>query len=428
MSNLWIRNGRLIDPATEEDLVGDLVIREGRIASSGVPPAPGSQEIDATGLIVSPGWIDCRVALREPGFEEDETILTGTAAAVAGGFTTIASLPDTEPVVETRAAAEFVSRQAERARHCHVLPLGAVTKGNRGEELAEIGQLVDGGAVAFTDGKRAIANAEVMRRALQYCGMWDKPILHHPQVPELVAGGIMNEGYHSTILGLRGMPAAAEEIMVRRDIALAELTRGRVHLMGISSRRSVEEVREARLRGIAVSADVTPVHLLLTDEALTSYGANFKLDPPLRTEPHIAALIAGLKDGTIEIISADHTPVAPEKKTRELDVVPFGVVGLETALPVCRKALIEPGHLTWAELIAKFTLGPAKLLGLTDRGSLRPGGLGDVTLFDPDREWTVDPSRFRSKSRNTPFTGVTMRGSVCYTIVGGAIRYDAGLA
>lgn len=426
MSNLWIRNGRLIDPATGEDRVGDLVIREGRIASPGVPAAPGSLAIDATGLIVSPGWIDCRVALREPGFEEDETILTGTAAAVAGGFTTIASLPDTEPVVETRAAAEFVSRQAERARHCHVLPLGAVTKGNRGEELAEIGQLVEGGAVGFTDGKQAIANAEVMRRALQYCGMWDKPILHHPQVPTLVAGGIMNEGYHATILGLRGMPAAAEEIMVRRDIALAELTLGRVHLMGISSRRSVEEVREARSRGIAVSADVTPVHLLLTDEALTSYGANFKLDPPLRTKPHIEALIAGLKDGTIEIISADHTPVAPEKKARELDVVPFGVVGLETALPVCLAALIEPGHLTWGELIGKFTLGPAKLLGLTDRGSLGPGSLADVTVFDPDQEWTVDSKRFRSKSRNTPFDGAVMRGRVRYTIVGGSIRYDGG--
>jgi len=424
MSDLWIRHGRLIDPASGVDRQGDLVILGGRIAPPGTASPPGAAEIDARGLIVSPGWIDCRVALREPGFEEDETILTGTAAAVAGGFTTIASLPDTEPVVETRAAAEFVARQAERANHCRVLPLGAVTKGNKGQELAEIGQLVDGGAVALTDGKRPIANSEVMRRALQYCSMWNKPILHHPQVPELVTGGVMNEGYHATILGLRGMPAAAEEIMVRRDIALAELTQGRIHLMGLSSDRSVEEVRQARARGVAVSADVTPVHLLLTDEAMTSYDANFKLDPPLRTEEHIAALIAGLKDGTIEIISADHTPVAPEKKGRELDVVPFGVVGLETALSVCRAALIERGHLTWSELIGKFTVGPAALLGLEDRGTLRSGSLGDVTIFDPDEEWTVDPSRFRSKSANTPFAGVKMRGRVRYTIVGGAVRFD----
>ena len=425
MSHLWIRHGRLIDPASGVDRQGDLVIRDGQIAPAGADPAPGATVIDARGLIVSPGWIDCRVALREPGFEEDETILTGTAAAVAGGFTTIASLPDTEPVVETRAAAEFVARQAERAGHCRVHPLGAVTKGNKGQELAEIGQLVDGGALALTDGKRPIGNSEVMRRALQYCSMWQKPVLHHPQVPELVTGGVMNEGYHATILGLRGMPAAAEEIMVRRDIALAELTQGRIHLMGLSSDRSVEEVRQARARGVQVTADVTPVHLLLTDEAMTTYDANFKLDPPLRTEEDIAALIAGLKDGTIEIISADHTPVAPEKKARELDVVPFGVVGLETALSVCRAALIERGHLTWPELISKFTVGPAKLLGLADRGSFHPGAAADVTIFDPDEEWTVDPRRFHSKSANTPFGGVKMRGRVRYTIVGGTVRFDS---
>lgn len=425
MSHLWIRHGRLIDPASGVDRQGDLVIRDGQIAPAGTDPAPDATVIDARGLIVSPGWIDCRVALREPGFEEDETILTGTAAAVAGGFTTIATLPDTEPVVETRAAAEFVARQAERAGHCRVHPLGAVTKGNKGQELAEIGQLVDGGALALTDGKRPIANSEVMRRALQYCSMWQKPVLHHPQVPELVAGGVMNEGYHATVLGLRGMPAAAEEIMVRRDIALAELTQGRIHLMGLSSDRSVEEVRQARARGVQVTADVTPVHLLLTDEAMTSYDANFKLDPPLRTEEDIAALIAGLKDGTIEIISTDHTPVAPEKKARELDVVPFGVVGLETALSVCRAALIERGHLTWPELISKFTVGPAALLGLSDRGSFRPGAAADVTIFDPDEEWTVEPARFRSKSANTPFGGVKMRGLVRYTIVGGTVRFDS---
>ncbi|WP_075096909.1 dihydroorotase [Planctomyces sp. SH-PL14] len=424
MSELWIRNGRLIDPSSGTDRRGDLLVRNGLIAPEGAVPVTDCPVIDAVGLIVSPGWIDCRVALREPGFEEDETIESGTSAAVAGGFTTIASLPDTQPVVETRAAAEFVARQAERAGHCNVLPLGAVTKGTEGQELAEIGQLVAGGAVGFTDGKRPLANAEVMRRALQYCSMWSKPILHHPQVPELVTGGVMNEGFHSAVLGLRGMPTAAEEIMVRRDIALAELTGGRIHLTGISSRRSVDELREARNRGIAVSADVTPAHLLLTDEAMTSYGANYKLDPPLRTQTHIEALIAGLKDGTIEIISSDHTPVAAEKKARELDVVPFGIIGLETALSACRAALIEPGYLTWGELLSKFTIGPARLYGLITKGTLQAGADADLTIFDPDVAWTVDASRFRSKSGNTPFHGQTMRGRVRYTIVDGLVRYQ----
>lgn len=422
MSTLLIRGGRIVDPANQRDTFGDLLIVDGRISAPGITIEDADETIDATGLIVAPGLIDVRVSLREPGFEEDETIESGTRAALAGGFTTIGSLPDTEPVVDTRAAAEFVSRQAERADHCRVVPLGAVTKRHAGEELAEMGQLVDGGAAAFTDGKVPIANSEVMRRALQYAGMFDRAILHHPQVPELVAGGVMHDGFYSTKLGLRGMPAAAEEIMVRRDIALAEHTGSRIHLMGLSSRNSVDEVRQARQRGIRVTADVTPHHLALTDACLETYDANYKVDPPLRTREHIDALIEGLQDGSIEIISSDHQPLAEEKKSVELDQVPFGIIGLETLLPVCVQTLIAPGLLTWLQLIAKLTTGPAGLLNLK-AGTLSTGTVADVTLIDPSAEWTIDASAFASRSRNTPFDRQTVKGRAVCTIVGGEVRY-----
>src|SRR5690606_15108602 len=409
MSTLLIRGGRIVDPANQRDAPGDLLIVDGRIAQVGSSSSAPDEVIDAAGLIVSPGLIDVRVALREPGFEEDETIHSGTRAALAGGFTCIGSLPDTEPVVDTRAAAEFVSRQAERAGPCRVVPLGAVTKKRAGEELSEMGQRVDGGAGAFTDGKQPIANSEVMRRALQYAAMFDRAILHHPQVPELVAGGIMHDGFYSTKLGLHGMPAAAEEIMVRRDIALAEHTGGRIHLMGLSSRNSVDEVRQARQRGIRVTADVTPHHLALTDACLETYNSNYKVDPPLRTQPHIDALIEGLQDGTIEIISSDHQPLSEEKKWVELDQVPFGIVGLETLVPVCVRPLRSPGLLPWLQLSAKLPTGPAALRNL-EAGTLSPGSVADVTLIDSKVEWTIDASQFASRSRNTPFDGQTVQG------------------
>ena len=422
MKSLLIRGGRLIDPAHEIDQTGDLLVVDGRIAEGTAAGSTADQVIDARGKIVCPGLIDCHVGFREPGFEEDETIESGASAALAGGFTTVASLPDTMPVVDTRASAEFVIRQAERAGHCRVLPLGAATKGLQGKELAEIGQLIDGGAIAFSDGKQPIANAEIMRRALQYTRMWNKPILHHAQVPELVHEGVMHEGFQSTVLGLRGMPAAAEEIMVRRDIALVETTGGRVHLMCVSSRRSVEEIRQAIARGLPVSADVTPQHLLLTDDLLTTFDANLKVDPPVRTEDHRQALIEGLQDGTIAVISSDHQPVAEEKKTLEIDRAPFGIVGLETLLPLCVEALITPGHLDWMQLLAKLTSGPAHLLGL-ETGTLRPGTPADITILDPEEIWRIDAAAFCSRSRNTPFDGKTVRGRVKYTIVDGEIRY-----
>lgn len=413
----------MIDPASGLDRTCDVLIVDGRVSAIGTAPGTHADlRLDATDCIVSPGFIDCHVAFREPGSEEDETISTGSRSAIAGGFTTVACLPDTEPPIDTRAAAEFVIRQSKRADGCRVFPLGAVTKGLKGEELAEIGQLIHGGAVGFSEGKQAIANAEIMRRALQYTSMWTRPLLHQPQVRELSAGGVMHEGYVSTLLGLRGIPAAAEEIMVRRDIALVESTGGRIHLMCLSSLRSVDEVRQAQARGLNVTADVTPHHLLMTDDMLSEFDTHLKVDPPLRTGEHRQALIAGLKDGTIGIIASDHQPWAQEKKEREFDQAPAGIIGLETLLPICIEALIDSGALTWPELISKLTIGPAQLLGL-DAGTLTVGAPADVVVFDPTERWTVNAQQFASRSRNTPYHGKTVTGRVRHTLVDGEVRF-----
>jgi dihydroorotase len=430
VSKLLISGGRVIDPANNIDAIGDVLISDGQIQSVTVRAADGqaiatphdTEVIDATGLIVCPGFIDTHVSLREPGFEEDECTASGTAAALAGGFTTIAAQSDTSPVVDNRSAAEFIRLQAERARKCRVYPLGAVTKSSKGEELAEIGQLVEGGAVGFSDAKHPVANAEVMRRALEYTGMFHRPILHFAMVPELSEGGVIHEGFLATRLGLRGIPAAAQDIMTGRDIALAELTGGRIHLMCVTTKDSVERVRRAQAIGISVTADVTPHHLLLTDEAMETFDTMYKCHPPLRSAEHVEALIAGLKDGTLSAITADHQPLAFEKKQVELDQAPPGICGLETLLAVCVKALIEPQHLSWSELIARLTTGPAAVLGL-DHGTLSTGKAADVTLIDPHEQWTVKSAEFHSRSRNTPFDGQSFTGRVVTTIVDGEVRY-----
>ena len=422
MSTILIRGGRLIDPSQEIDRVADLLLQDGRVEEIAPETTSAETVIDAGGLLVCPGLIDCQVALREPGFEEDETIATGTAAALAGGMASVACMPDTKPVVDDRAAAEFIRLQSDRAAHCHVFTLGAVTKNHDGQELAEIGQLVEGGAVAFTDAKKAVANSEVMRRALQYTRMFGRPILTSPQVPELIHDGVMHEGFYSTLLGLRGMPAAAEEIMVERDIALAELTGGRVHLMCISTAGSVDLIRRAKLRGVKVTASVAAHQLALTDAALRSFDPNLKVTPPLRSQDHIDALIEGLKDGTIDVLTSDHQPHAEEKTDRELDLAPFGISGLETLLPICVKTLIQPGHLTWPQLIAKLTIHPAGVLGIS-KGALAPGADADVTLIDPDVEWTIEVKKFASKSCNNPFDGWTVQSRAHTVIVAGEIRF-----
>jgi len=423
MSTLQITGGRIVDPSQGIDRVGNLLIRGGRIVSFDDKSALAERQIDARGKIVAPGLIDLHVSHREPGDNHEEHTASATAAALAGGFTSIVCMPDTDPAIDNRAAAEFVLLQAERARNCHVFPLGAITKRCEGKELAEIGQLVEGGAMGFSDGIHPVANAEMMRRAMEYAAMFDRTIFALPQVPEMIEQGVMHEGFHSTLLGLKGMPATAEEIMVARDIALAELAESRLHLMCLSTSGGLDLVRRAKRKGIRVSCEVTPHHLALTDESLRSFDSNYKVLPPLRPQEHIDALLEGLKNGTIDVIASDHQPFASETKDRELDLVPFGIVGLETLLPICIKTLIEPGHLEWSAFLSRLTENPAKILGI-EKGTLQPGCDADVTVIDPDSEYTIDSAQFRSHSSNTPFHGWKVKGRVETVMVNGEIRFS----
>ncbi len=431
MQTLRISNGRVIDPSQGIDQVTDLWIRDETILGIGElreltqPGSPPTDRvIDAQDKIICPGLIDMHVHLREPGREEDETIATGTAAALAGGVTSVACMPNTEPALDSQASAEFVYLQAARAGNANVFPVGAITKGRQGQELAEIGGLVEGGAVAFTDDGSPVVSAEIMRRALEYCRMFNKAVLSHAEDLELTKGGVMHEGFESMRLGLRGMPAAAEEVMVHRDIILAELTGGRLHILHVSTAGSVELIRQARRRGVQVSGEATPHHFTLTDKCLRTFDSNYKMAPPLRTDQDVQAVIAGLKDGTLEVIATDHAPHAPEKKMRELDQAPNGIIGLETLLPICVMSLIEPGHLTWPQLIEKLTVNPARILGI-DRGTLKPGAKADVSIIDPKAEWTIDANLFRSKSRNCPFAGWKVRGRAHAVLLNGQVKYSA---
>jgi dihydroorotase len=424
MPRTLIRGGRVIDPAQGLDAVTDLWLEGDRVLHIGSRPDLQAEiVVDATGKIVCPGLIDMHVHLREPGREEDETIATGTAAALAGGVTSVACMPNTEPAIDNQAAAEFVILQARRAGQANVFPIGAITKGRRGEELAELGGLVEGGAVGFSDDGSPVRSAEIMRRALEYARMFDRVVMDHCEDTELTRNGVMHEGEVSLALGLPGMPAAAEEIMVARDIILAEQTGGRLHILHVSTAGSVELIRRAKQRGVAVTCEACVHHFALTDEALRSFDSNFKMNPPLRTRRDVEAILVGLRDGTIDAIVTDHAPHAPEKKLRELDQAPFGVIGLETLLPICIKTLIEPGVLTWSEMIAKLTIHPARILGI-DRGTLRPGAIADVTIIDPEVEWTIDPNQFRSKSRNCPFAGWRVRGRAHTVLVAGQVKYS----
>jgi len=421
MNTLRITNGRVIDRSQGLDQVTDLWIRGETILGLGPQPHQAERTIDAAGKIVCPGLIDMHVHLREPGREEDETIATGTAAALAGGVTSVACMPNTEPALDSQASAEFVYLQAGRAGNANVFPVGAITKGRQGQELAEIGGLVQGGAVAFTDDGSPVVSAEIMRRAFEYCRMFDKAVLTHAEDLELTRGAVMNEGFESMRLGLRGYPAAAEEVMIHRDIELAALTGGRLHVMHVSTAGGVDLVRRAKERGIRVTGEACPHHFTLTDRCLRTFDSNYKMSPPLRTQADVEAIIAGFKDGTLDVIATDHAPHAPEKKLRELDQAPNGIIGLETLLPICVVALIEPGHLTWPQLIEKLTINPAHVLGI-DRGTLKPGARADVAIIDPKAEWTIDPNRFRSKSRNCPYAGWKVRGRADTVIVSGAVK------
>ena len=426
MSTLLIQGGRIIDPSQAIDRIDDLLVRDGIILAIGQSSHEKVDEtIDATGLIVTPGLIDMHVHLREPGREEDETIETGTRAALAGGFTSVACIPNTEPPTDTQAAVEFIHQKAVRADTCNVFVVGCVSRNREGKELAEIGQLVEAGAVAFSDDGAPIYDAELMRRAFEYCRMFDKPIFAHEEVLELSRGGVMHEGLVSLVLGLTGMPAAAEEVMIGRDIALAEVTGGRLHVMHVSTARGVELIRAAKARGTRVTAEACPHHFTLTDESLRGFDSNAKMSPPLRTAVDVEAIISGLVDGAIDCIATDHAPHAPEKKMLEIDRAPFGILGLETALGLSITRLVATGRIGWPRLVEAMSLLPAQILGVT-RGTLRTGAIADITLINPDLSWRVDVDKFCSKSVNSPFQGWVLKGRAVFTIVAGRVKYRLG--
>lgn len=423
MSKILIQNGRVIDPSQQMDRVTNLLIEGDRIAAYDVDSVEDCETIDASGKIVAPGLLDIHVHLRDPGREEDETIETGTAAALAGGFTSIACCPNTEPPIDSQGTVEYIKQKAARADNCNVYVIACVSKNREGKELAEIGQLIEAGAVGVSDDGAPVYSAELMRRAFEYCLMFNRPVMNHAEIMELTKNGVMHEGLTQLVLGLGGIPAAAEDVMVSRDVALAEATGGWLHVMHLSCGGSIHIIRRAKKRGVRVTSEVTPHHFTLTDECLRTFDSNYKMNPPLRGQGHVDACIEGLQDGTIDCIVTDHAPHAKEKKMQELDRAPFGILGLETALGLVVTKLIEPGHLDWTTALQKLTINPARVIGV-DKGTLAIGADADVVVIDPNVEWTVDPAEFKSKSTNTPFTGWKLRGRAEKVIVGGRIKFS----
>jgi dihydroorotase len=421
--SLLIRGGRVIDPSQEIDEKMDVLIVGGKIAGLGREAAGSADEvIDASGLLATPGLIDMHVHLREPGYEDQETIETGTAAAAAGGFTAVACMPNTDPPLHSDAEIEFVLRQAELTAQTRVYPIGALTKSRAGKELAEIGLMVRAGAVAFSDDGDGIADASVCLRAMSYVSQFGRLFIQHCEDKSL-AGGCMNAGVTATRLGLPGMPAVAEAIMAQRDIMLARQSGVRYHVAHVSTAGTIELVRQARIEGLPVTTEVCPQHLLLTEEMCARYDANFKMNPPLRSQGDLQACLEGVRDGTIDCLVTDHAPHLNSEKERGFQDAPFGIIGLETALPLFIRALIDSEVLDWPRVITAMSTRPAQLLDVPG-GTLKVGSPADVTLIDPEVEWTIDAERMRSKSRNTPFDGWPVRGRAATTIVGGEIRYQ----
>ena len=427
MTRILLRGGRAVDPSQTLDSICDVLIADGRIEACGPRVAheatsPDIQTIDCTGLIVAPGFIDVHCHLREPGREDVETIASGARAAAAGGFSAVCAMPNTDPVTDNQAAVGFIIRQASLAQSARVYPIGAVSVGQQGGALAEFGEMVGAGAVAVSDDGKPVASAHLMRTALEYARTFGIPVADHCEEPTLAHGGAMNEGIVSARLGLKGIPSEAEEIMVIRDILLARRTGGHVHLCHMSTRGSVELIRWGKDRGINVTAEVCPHHISLTEEAVGNYDTHAKMNPPLRTQDDVDALREAVRDGTIDVIATDHAPHHYDEKEREFADAPNGIIGLETALSVNITWLVKPGLIDVALLVEKMSSAPARVFHLPG-GSLRKGGIGDVTIFDPTADWVVDPKRFVSKGRNTPYAGQTLTGRVHYTIVGGRVVY-----
>jgi dihydroorotase len=429
--DMVIKNGLVIDPAIGFGHEADLFIKDGKISQiiklsdvskKDLAAIPAENVIDATGRLVVPGLIDMHVHLREPGREDEETIISGCEAAAAGGFTSVCCMPNTNPIIDNQETVKFVLSRADKA-DAHVYVVGAVTKSLKGEELSEIGDLVKAGAVAISDDGHFVQNPEIMRRALEYAKMFGITIISHAEDNFLCAGGIMNESFQSTRLGMKGRPAVAEEIAVLRDIRLCALTGGRLHIAHISAAGAVKAVRQAKADGIDVTAEASPHHISLTDDEIgKEFNTNLRVNPPIRTQRDVEAVIEGLIDGTIDCIASDHAPHAEEEKDVEFDQAPPGMIGLETTLGLVKTRLVDKGFLSWADAIAKMTYNPARILELPG-GTLEIGKAADITVIDPEKKWTVKKENFRSKSKNSPFIGWKLSGKVEHTILGGRIVY-----
>jgi len=427
---LLIANGHLIDPAANENTGMSVLIEDGLVTAWVKPgeDAPEDCEIfDAAGLLVAPGFVDMHVHLREPGHEHKETIASGCAAAVAGGWTSVCPMPNTSPVNDNAAITRYMIEQARIAGFANVFPIGAITKSSDGSELAEMGEMKAAGAVAVSDDGRPVPNAGIMRRAMQYARDFDLPVIDHCEDKSLSTGGVMHEGRMSLLLGLKGMPALAEDVDVVRDILLAQETGAKVHIAHVSTKGAVEAVRRAKNEGINVTCEVTPHHFTLTDSVVEGYDTNTKMAPPLRSKEHREAILEGLRDGTIDAIATDHAPHHADEKALEYDRAPFGITGLETAVGLAFDELIQKGIVDLARLVALCSTNPARILGLTGRGTLAPGSIADVTIIDPNLTWEYRNAESRSKSRNSPFDGWTFHGAPVATIVGGRLVYRRSL-
>jgi len=424
--NLLIANARVVDPSQDLDQILDILIEDGLVSRIDVRIKANVDTMDATGLVATPGFIDLHTHLREPGQEHKETIATGTRAAVAGGYTAVCAMANTVPPNDERAVTEMVRAEAARNGVCRVYPIGAVSKGLKGEELAELADLRTAGCVAVSDDGRPVWNAQLMRRALEYCSMLGIPVVVHEEDANLNEGGVMHEGYFSTLLGMRGIPAASEETLVARDVILARLTKAHVHIAHLSTAGAVDAVRRARAEGVKVTCEVTPHHIALGDDAVQSFSTNLKMNPPLRGELHRRAILEGIADGTVDAIATDHAPHHFDEKNVEFDLAPFGVIGLETAFAVCYEHLVRAKVIHLGRLVDLLSCGPARVFDLPG-GTLKVGSVGDVTLVDTEARVTVG-REFVSKAANSPFVGRSLQGRIAATIVGGAVRYDAHAA